>query len=83
MTAASRPSLADTMRASRPRATGETPRPVSEVMSEGSPGSLDKRITIYLNEATWRAMRHSAVEEDTNISQIIESLCQDYLNRRN
>jgi hypothetical protein len=36
---------------------------------------------VYMNSETWRQMRHRALEEGTNISQIIEVLCQDYLDR--
>ena len=80
-TTRSRSNLRDTLRASRSRKDTSEPRAVAEVMTEGAPGRLDRRLTVYMNSETWRQMRHRALEEGTNISQTIEVLCQDYLDR--
>ncbi|MCS5480954.1 hypothetical protein NYP18_15020 [Corynebacterium sp. YIM 101645] len=43
---------------------------------------LTRRTTVYLSEQTWKKLKISAVEDDKNVSQIVEDLVDSYLKRR-
>lgn len=42
---------------------------------------LSRRTTIYLSDDTWKRLKIRSVEAGQNVSQIIEHLVVDYLNR--
>lgn len=69
------------MRKSRQRMEDSPAPSVSEVMDESRPDALDRRTTIYMATNVWKTMRHRAVEQETNLSQVIDDLCRDYLEK--
>ena len=40
------------------------------------------KTTLYLDQATWRALRVRAIEEGTSATGIVEQLIRDYLKTR-
>jgi hypothetical protein len=40
------------------------------------------KTTLHLDEATWKALRHRAIEEGVSATQLVERLIQDYLKGR-
>ncbi|QPK84391.1 hypothetical protein G7Y29_10675 (plasmid) [Corynebacterium qintianiae] len=55
------------------------PKKVAETLRDANEPQLDRRTTIYLSSETWREAKIAALDEGTNISQIIEKLLKDYL----
>ncbi|MGP9761226.1 hypothetical protein [Corynebacterium sp. AOP12-C2-36] len=79
MSANDRPNLRDTMRSQMQRGSQQPAPSVKDIMDEGRPDVLDRRTTIYMSTAVWKKMRYLAVDEDTNLSQIIDELCRKRL----
>lgn len=71
--------LADTIRHPDPQTIS---RPVAETLRETGESPLTRRTTIYLSEQTWKKIKITAIEEETNVSQIIEKLLKGYLNSK-
>lgn len=71
--------LADTIRRPDPRTVST---PVAETLRETNEPQLTRRTTIYLSDQTWKAVKHAAVEEETNVSQIVERLIKQHISSR-
>lgn len=37
------------------------------------------KTTLHLDEATWKALRHRAIEEGVSATRLVERLIRDYL----
>lgn len=83
----SRPRLVDTMRA-RKGTTPSEPVAVADTFAtkrQSEPQKetmLTRRTTIYLSDDSWKRLKIRSVEEGTNVSQIIENLVVDYLDKK-
>lgn len=73
--------LADTIRQPAKK-TASTPVKDTLRHDDGEEVKLTRRTTVYLSEKTWKDLKISAVEDDKNVSQIIENLVDGYLKRR-
>jgi hypothetical protein len=40
------------------------------------------KTTLHLDEATWKALRHQAIEEGVSATQVVERLIREYLKTR-
>lgn len=43
---------------------------------------LDRRTTIYLSQDNWKALKLRSVEEEKNLSELVNDLVSDYLGKR-
>ena len=43
---------------------------------------LDRRTTIYLSQDNWKALKLRSVEENKNLSELINDLVTDYLSTK-
>ncbi|WP_413464518.1 ribbon-helix-helix protein, CopG family [Corynebacterium sp. 22KM0430] len=68
--------LADTIRKPDPHSVSV---PVAETLREAKESQLTRRTTVYLSDPTWKAIKHAAVEEGTNVSQILERLIKNHI----
>ncbi|EEW48383.1 hypothetical protein HMPREF0290_3009 [Corynebacterium efficiens YS-314] len=73
--------LADTIRQPAKK-TASTPVKDTLRNDEEEKTKLTRRTTVYLSEQTWKDLKISAVEDEKNVSQIIENLVEGYLMRR-
>lgn len=73
--------LADTIRQPAKK-TASTPVKDTLRNDDSKEVKLTRRTTVYLSEQTWKDLKISAVEDEKNVSQIIEHLVEGYLMRR-
>ncbi|AAK94058.1 ParB (plasmid) [Corynebacterium jeikeium K411] len=72
--------LADTL--SKGRVIKKTkPVPVADTFANKDV-ALDRRTTIYLSQDNWKALKLRSVEEDKNLSELINDLVADYLSAK-
>lgn len=70
-----RHTLADTLRKQK-----ETQPAVADTFTSDTP-NLNRRTTIYLEQETWIALKKRSIDEGKNLSEIINALAKEYLNR--
>lgn len=69
--------LADTVRKEK---TAQKKKPVAVADTFANKDAvLDRRTTIYLSQDNWKALKLRSVEEDKNLSELINDLVTDYL----
>lgn len=73
--------LADTIRQPAKK-TASTPVKDTLRNDEEEKTKLTRRTTVYLSEQTWKDLKISAVQDDKNVSQIVEKLVDSYLKNR-
>lgn len=71
--------LAETIRRPDPRTVST---PVAETLRETNEPQLTRRTTIYLSDQTWKAVKLAAVEEETNVSQIVERFIKQHIDSK-
>ena len=72
-------SLADTMRPSM--GAGKNKVTVEDTLRPGT-SELSRRTTVYFTEETAKELKIAAIEDGTNMSQIVEDLVADWLVNR-
>lgn len=72
--------LADTVRKEK-AAKKATPIAVADTFANKDV-VLDRRTTIYLSQDNWKALKLRSVEEDKNLSELINDLVTDYLSTK-
>lgn len=70
--------LADTIRKPRVKTSSTTVKDTLQT----DVGKRTRRTTIYLNADLWQQLKIATVEEDTNLSSLIEQIASDYLEKR-
>lgn len=73
--------LADTIRQPAKK-TASTPVKDTLRNDEEEKAKLTRRTTVYLSEQTWKNLKISAVQDDKNVSEIVEKLVDSYLKNR-
>ena len=76
-----RPSIADPMRKNSPSKKSKAAVPVADTFT-AKRTDLDRRTTIYLAHENWEALKIRSVKEGRNVSEIINSLVADYLDKK-
>ncbi|MGP5029492.1 MULTISPECIES: plasmid partition protein ParG [Corynebacterium] len=72
-------SLADTM---RPSMNAAKKKVAVEDTLRPEPSGLSRRTTVYFSEETAKELKIAAIEDGTNMSQIVEDLVADWLVNR-
>ncbi|SCX11516.1 hypothetical protein [Corynebacterium jeikeium] len=72
--------LADTVRKGQ-AAQKKKPVAVADTFANKD-AVLDRRTTIYLSQDNWKALKLRSVEEDKNLSELINDLVTDYLSAK-
>ena len=70
--------LADTFRKPKVITSSTT---VKDTLQTGE-NKRTRRTTIYLNADMWQQLKIATIEDGTNLSQLVEQLATDYLEKR-
>lgn len=70
--------LADTIRKPKVKTSSTT---VKDTLQAGE-NKRTRRTTIYLNADMWQQLKIATIEDGTNLSQLVEQLATDYLEKR-
>ena len=70
--------LADTIRKPKVKTSSTT---VKDTLQTGE-NKRTGRTTIYLNADMWQQLKIATIEDGTNLSQLVEQLATDYLEKR-
>ena len=70
--------LADTIRKPKVETSSTT---VKDTLQTGE-NKRTRRTTIYLNADMWQQLKIATIEDGTNLSQLVEQLATDYLEKR-
>ena len=70
--------LADTIRKPQVKTSSTT---VKDTLQTGE-NKRTRRTTIYLNADMWQQLKIATIEDGTNLSQLVEQLATDYLEKR-
>ena len=70
--------LADTIRKPKVKTSSTTVKDTLQTEEN----KRTRRTTIYLNPDIWQQLKIATVEDDTNLSHLIEQLAYDYLKKR-
>ena len=70
--------LADTIRKPKVKTSSTT---VKDTLQTGE-NKRTRRTTIYLNADMWQQLKIATIEDGTNLSQLVEQLATDYLEKR-
>ena len=70
--------LADTIRKQKEKTSSTT---VKDTLQTGE-NKRTRRTTIYLNADMWQQLKIATIEDGTNLSQLVEQLATDYLEKR-
>ena len=70
--------LADTIRKPKVKTSSTT---VKDTLQTGE-NKRTRRTPIYLNADMWQQLKIATIEDGTNLSQLVEQLATDYLEKR-
>lgn len=70
--------LADTIRKPKVKTSSTT---VKDTLQTGE-NKRTRRTTIYINADMWQQLKIATIEDGTNLSQLVEQLATDYLEKR-
>lgn len=71
--------LADTIRKPKVKTPSTT---VKDTLQTEDNTKRTRRTTIYLDPDMWQQLKIAAIEDNTNLSHLIEQLAHDYLEKR-